>query len=184
VGLLQQNRILHLLFFFWKRCIILKNKCNSDEFQVVGCAHVKSWTFWFFHFGREQSIHGLRSTHFIFETEILLQRRITFRLNGLTQKECYYFCLHRSANIKVELCKSIMCRREQPKMMRSINNTLENENFKLDQNEEKFMNNMLLLIQKTSSAICLKIKAWKLRRFDRNVQIISFWIIIFLHFVS
>ena len=113
----------------------------------------------FFHFGREQSIHGLRSTHFFFQTEILLQRRITFRLNGLTQKECYYFCLHRSANIKVELCKSIMCRREQPKMMRSINNTLENENFKLHQNEERFMNNMLLLIQKTSSAICSKIKA-------------------------
>ena len=66
-----------------------------------------------------------------------------------------------------------MCRREQPKMM-SINNTLENENFKLHQNEERFINNMLLLIQKTSSAICLKIKAWKLRRFDRNVQIISF----------
>ena len=41
----------------------------------------------FFHFGREQSIHGLRSTHFIFETEILLQRQITSRLNGLTQTE-------------------------------------------------------------------------------------------------
>ena len=60
----------------------------------------------FFHFGHEQSIRALRSTHFIFETEILLQRHITSRLNGLTQKECYYFCLHRSASMKVENCKS------------------------------------------------------------------------------
>ena len=111
-----------------------------------------------FHFGREQSIHGLRSTHFIFQTEILLQRRITSRLNGLTQKECYYFCLQRSANIKVEICKASHVV-ESNQIDEHTNNTLENENFKLHQNEERFMNNMLLLIQKTSSAISSKIKA-------------------------
>ena len=81
-------------FFSWKK----------TKKQLIVFSPVEELRF--FHFGREQSIHGLRSTHFIFETEILLQRQITSRLNGLTQKECYYFCLRRSANIKVEFCKA------------------------------------------------------------------------------